>query len=459
MPPFQLGTLQRVLGSEPLIAEEDRTYTRFVFDSRAVKNPGTLFFALPGDHQDGHAYVPMLADKPGVCAVVKTAYQLPRLESIPLIRVEDPLKSAQNLALHARQDMKKTRFIGVTGSAGKTSAKEFIYQILNHRETAYRSPGNWNNWLGMPFALLNMTGDESDAVFELGMSQPGIGEIAFLTHILRPQVAVLLNALPVHLEFLKSVDRVAEAKCEILAGLGPDGIALYNVDSLEISKQLKKWPGKRLVSFSPSRAAGDLHFLSKKTFREGSELVCSFMGKPYTFFTPLNHPAQQVNILVAIGVALILGLDADVIAQRVAELTACDGRGVVRNQAGLTILDETYNSNPEAARMALDWLHDFEGSRVAVLGDMLELGEQSDAFHRQLGRYAATRGLKRLIAVGERARLIAEGAREGAMSPEAVTHVKTVAECRAVLSETLKAGDTVLFKASRGMALEKAIPL
>lgn len=458
MPRFSQLQLTEVMQAEALRADKNSVYSRFVFDSRKVLDPETLFFAFSGEQQNGHRFVASLECKPGVCAVVEHGYQLPEAVHVPLLRVADPMKAAQQLAAHARNNMVQTRFVGVTGSAGKTSAKEFIYQILNHCGTAYRSPGNWNNWLGLPFSLLNMRGDETEAVFELGMSQPGVGEIDLLTRILRPHAAVILNALPVHLEFLKSVERVAEAKCEILAGLEPEGFAFFNMDSPELSDQLKRWPGKRLIPFSPTRSKGALHYISRKVRENGADLVCSYRGKTYRFFSPLIHPAQLVNILVAIGMALELGLDDEVIARQVSSLTACSGRGVVRCHSGLTILDETYNSNPEAARYALDWLHSFTGSKVAVLGDMLELGEQSEVFHHQLGEYAATIGLKKLITVGPRSKSIADGAIAGKMLPENVIHSASAEACREIIGSQLSPGDVVLFKASRGIGLEKAIP-
>ncbi len=458
MPSVSLEHLLSVCGGTGSDKGTDLLFSRFVFDSRMADSPGSLFFALMGSERDGHSYVPQLAGRQGVAALVRHDYQAPTDLNLPLVRVENPLISAQILAVDVRSRLEKTRFVGVTGSAGKTSAKEFIFQILSHKNTAYRSPGNWNNWLGLPFALLNMTGQESHGVFELGMSSPGIGEIALLSEILRPHIAVILNALPVHLEFLKSVEQVAKAKCEILNGLTEDGVALFNIDSAELSACLLPLRGKRLIPFSPTREQGELYYKSRRVVSDGVELSCSCFGVQHHFFTTLTHPAQHANMLAAIGTTLLLGLNAGEIAEAVSTLKAVEGRGIVKRFAGLTVLDETYNSNPEAARYALDWLASFPGARTAVLGDMLELGEHSDVFHRQLGIYSATKGLKRLVAVGEKARLIAEGALQAGMPEESVRHVETALECRTVLREILTEGDVVLFKASRGLALERAIP-
>ncbi len=434
------------------------SFSRFVFDSREAAVPESLFFALQGDRQDGHQYVAGLSGLPGIAAVVRNGYIPPSGLDLPLIRVEDPLSAAQALAADIRTKLTKTSFVGVTGSAGKTSAKEFIYRILGHGNKAYRSPGNWNNWLGLPFALLNMESDVSHAVFEMGMSTPGIGEIDFLTRILRPKIAVILNALPVHLEFLKSVDQVAKAKCEILNGLEADGMALYNIDCSELRNQLRKEKGRRLISFSPTRSHGDLYYTDKKISGDGAELTCSWFGERSTFFTPLTHPAQLVNVLASVGTAFALGTDRKDVAEVLATLQPVEGRGVVRKVMGMTILDETYNSNPEAARYALEWLMSFQGPKVAVLGDMLELGEHSGDFHRQLGAQAALSGLKLLVTVGERAQAIAEAAVRSAMPESAVRHFRTAEECRDALKDLIHPGDVVLFKASRGIALEKAVP-
>jgi len=437
---------------------KDLLFSRYVFDSRSVNDRGTLFFALQGDKQDGHRYIPELSGREGVAAVVRHDYRASVSGGVPLIRVDDPLRCAQILAVEVRSKLLGTRFVGVTGSAGKTSAKEFIFQILSRKNKSYRSPGNWNNWLGLPFALLNMAGDEAYGVFELGMSSPGIGEIAFLTNILKPDIAVILNALPVHLEFLQNVDQVAKAKCEILTGLGPEGRALYNIDCAELAAQLLSFDKEKLIPFSPTQRHGQLYFTDKRMFSAGVELKCVCFGKDHTFFTPLTHPAQHVNILVAIGVAFLNGLDSGEISESVSALTAVEGRGVIKRVSGMTILDETYNSNPEAARYALDWLASFPGPRVAVLGDMRELGEKSDDFHQQLGRYAASLRLKQLITVGVKGELIAKGALENGMPEAKVNHFTTVAECKMALKEMIALGDVVLFKASRGVALERALP-
>lgn len=435
-----------------------RPFTRYCFDSREVKEPGTLFFALKGDQRDGHEYLAGLDRRPDVAAVVRREYPAPAGFSLPLIRVGDPLNAAHSLASAFRSQLMKTTFVGVTGSAGKTSAKEFIYRILAQGNKSYRSPGNWNNWLGLPFALMNMESDVRYGVFEMGMSTPGIGEIDLLTRILRPKIAIILNALPVHLEFLGSVERVAMAKCEILNGLEADGLGFYNIDSDELREQVRKVIGKRLIGFSPTRPEGDLHYTARRILADGAELTCSWFGERISFFTPLTHPAQLVNVLAAVGVALALGIPRKEIVQALSELQPVEGRGVVRRVGGVTVLDETYNSNPEAARYALEWLKSFPGPKVAVLGEMRELGEGSDAFHRQLGELAAQAGLKALLAVGERGRLIAEGALGAHMPESAVRHFQSAEDCRGALDGLLGPGDVVLFKASRGVALEKAVP-
>lgn len=458
MPSVSWNRLLAVCQAEPPVGAGELLFTRFVFDSRTAVEPGTLFFALRGEQQDGHRYVADLSGRPGVAAVVRRDYRAPQGLTVPLLRVDDPLQSAHRLAADVRACLTTTRLVAVTGSAGKTSAKEFIFQILNHRHQAFRSPGNWNNSLGLPFALLNMAGTESHGVFEMGMSNPGIGEIDVLTRILRPHIAVILNALPVHLEFLKTVAQVARAKCEILNGLEPDGLALYNIDCPELRDRLQHGAGCRLIPFSPTRKQGELHYIDKRVYGQGSELRCSCFGVEHRFFVPLTHPAQHVNILVAVGVALALGLDFAQIAEALSTLKAVEGRGVVKQFGALTVLDETYNSNPEAARYALDWLASFSGSKVAVLGDMLELGEGSDGFHRQLGSYAASLGLKALIAVGDQAASTAEAAVQAGMPANAVFHYATALECRDKLNMVVQAGDIVLFKASHGVGLDRAIP-
>jgi len=228
MPELELAEIAAAVSGTVNRAGRDRRFRNFQFDTRAMKGDA-LFFAMRTPKADGHDHVKDLAVLPGAGAVVRKDFAAVRA-SMPLVRVDDPLQAAQKLAAYVRQKYRSLKYVGITGSAGKTTTKEFVFQILSHKYRCFRSPQNWNNWIGLPFSLLQMSGREEVAIFELAMSDPGIGEIDRLAEIVQPDIAVLLNVFPVHLEFLGSLANAARAKGEILGHLAADGCAFVNGD-------------------------------------------------------------------------------------------------------------------------------------------------------------------------------------------------------------------------------------
>lgn len=454
----------------------DHSFSHFHFDTRLVEYENTLFFAFnsPESSNDGHDYVHKLAEKPGVGAVVKKDFDAAGL-NFPILRVDDPLEAAQQLARYVRHKYRQIKYIGVTGSAGKTTTKEFIYQLLSHKYTAYRSYKNWNNWIGLPFSILNMKGDEQAAVFEMAMSYPGIGEIDLLAEILRPDVAVILNVFPVHLEFLGTVENAAIAKSEILNYIGSHDAAFLNAGNEPLIKRISNpgIPQGRKVFFStpalgPVReyVPADIRFLSISREGKQTRMAVDFYGIPTHFVTPLVNRIHLENLFVAIVVVHHLGMKQFEIQEGLANITPLAGRGSIYSHVSgnrsFTIVDESYNSNPEAAKRALDWVDkEYNAPKIAIIGDMLELGEQENRYHYELGRYIAGLGYDRLLTVGNRAGHTAEGAVQAGM-PESNVHrfdsPGKAGEYLKSISETITGDNPVfLFKASRGIGLEAAI--
>ena len=291
----------------------------------------SLFFALQSAKADGHRFVKELAAIPGAGAVVKGDYADSKVK-IPLIRVTDPLQAAQNLAIHVREKYRSVKYVGITGSAGKTTTKEFAFQILSHKFRSFRSPQNWNNCIGLPFSLLKMDGREETAVFELAMSDPGIGEIDLLAGILKPDVAVLLNVFPVHLEFLKTLENAAQAKAEILNHLSADSCAFINGDSPLVRRAAAAKKGRKIF-FGVNAARNQI--VLKKIIREngGSRMVIDFFGIKEEFVVPLVSRLQVENLFAAIMVAQCLGMKSFEIQDAVSSLQPLAGRGQIR-QAG-----------------------------------------------------------------------------------------------------------------------------
>jgi UDP-N-acetylmuramoyl-tripeptide--D-alanyl-D-alanine ligase len=434
-----------------------RTCRGYQFDTRAMK-PGSLFFALRSARGDGHDHVRELGAIPGAAAVVCRDFA-PAPRGLPLLRVADPLRAAQDLAAHVREKFRAATFVGITGSAGKTTTKEFLHRILVHKYRSFRSPQNWNNWIGLPFSLLQLGGREQTAVFELAMSDPGIGEIDRLAAILRPDVALLLNVFPVHLEFLKTVANAARAKAEILNHLAADGCAFVNGDLPALRRAVRGRRGQ--IVFFGSRAAGNDIVLQRVT-RQGasSRLRIAFFGIAEEFVAPLVSRTQVENLFAAIVAAQRLGLKNHEIQQALAGLDAVAGRGQFRRHGGWTIIDETYNSNPEALKRTLAWVdREYRRGKTAVLGDMLELGTDESAFHREVGRFFAGLHFDRLLAVGPRAAQLAAAARRAGFPERRLHGFADAAEAGRFLRRELDPAQpgVILFKGSRGVALERAI--
>jgi UDP-N-acetylmuramoyl-tripeptide--D-alanyl-D-alanine ligase len=457
MPELGMAEIAAAVSGAMNRACRSRSFAGFQFDTRAMKANG-LFFALRTPKGDGHEHVRALASVPGAGAVVRKDFDAAGLQ-LPLLRVEDPLRAAQDLAAYVRQKYRAIKYVGITGSAGKTTTKEFVYQILSHKHTCFRSPQNWNNWIGLPFSLLQMSGREAAAVFELAMSDPGIGEIDRLAGILRPDVAVLLNVFPVHLEFLKSLANAARAKGEILNHLGADGCALVNGDAPLLQRVARTRKGQLI--FFGCRPAKNQIVLREVTRENGaSRLRIDFFGIAEEFVAPLVSRTHVEDLFAAILVAQRLGMKNFEIQEAVSRLQLLPGRGQIRRAGRFTIIDETYNSNPEALKKTLKWVdEEYRQKKAAVLGDMLELGRDELRFHGEVGRFFAGLHFDLLLTVGRRAEKIAAAA-QGAGYPARRIHCfATAGEAGDYLRRKLspKASAAVLFKGSRGMALEKAI--
>jgi UDP-N-acetylmuramoyl-tripeptide--D-alanyl-D-alanine ligase len=463
MPELPIAEIADAINGTPEHADSGLTFAHFHFDTRLIEHENTLFFAIksPESGIDGHDYVHRLEGKTGAGAVVSREFDASGL-TLPLVRVDHPLKAAQQLALYVRNKHRHIKYIGVTGSAGKTTTKEFIYQLLARKYKTYRSFKNWNNWIGVPFSLLNMKGDEEAAVFELAMSDPGIGEIDLLARILRPDAAVILNVFPVHMEFLKTLDNAAIAKCEILNYMEADDAAFINADNLPLAKRLQEpdMTRGRKIFFGQKAGNPQTHIRLTGIQRKGKQtrMTVDFYGIPTHFVTPLVNRIHLENLFVAIIVAQHLGMKNVEIQEALKEIAPLAGRGVIYSFKGFTIVDETYNSNPEALKRALEWVDkEYKGRKIAIVGDMLELGEKEAEYHRDVGRYAAGLGFERFITVGKRAAEIAEGLRLGGKTEEMVRRFDTAAEAGKYLQQVAGKECVLLFKASRGIRLETAI--
>ena len=430
-------------------------FSNYEFDSRQA-GEGTLFFALTSERADGHDYLPQLEVHDGAAAVVRRSTERGSLH-LPLIRVDDPARAYRDLAAMVRRRFAHVRWIGITGSAGKTTTRELVAQLLGCRYRTYSAPGNWNNWLGLPFAMLKMPADTEVAVFELAMSSPGLGEIDSLAELLRPDITALLNVLPVHLEFLHTVDNVARGKLEINNYLTSDGVALINCDHEGLARAARFQRG-RVVRFGRSLRDNDVVLRDLVTDGDRRRLCIDFYGLERWFEVPMLTSAQLENLFAAVLIAWHAGLKHDDIASAVTSVRPVSGRGVVRQVANWTVVDDTYNANPEAVKKLLHWCRgNWTGAVIVVLGDMLELGTDSLRYHREVGELAAELHFDTVLTVGPAARGIAAAAEQAGTPDGAVHWFESPQAAGAWLRENAPHDAVLVFKGSRGVHLEHAI--
>ena len=437
----------------------------FSIDTRTLKE-GDLFFAIVGPRVDGHDFVEE-AVRQGASAVVVAkggAQRWPGARAI--VRVGDTTKALQDLGAHVRR-RRPLKVVGITGSAGKTTAKEMTHAVLATRFRAHRSEGNLNNAWGLPLTLLRM-GDACDAsVLEMGMSYAG--EIARLVAIADPDVGVILNVLPVHLEHFGSIEGIARAKGEMFAGLRQDAVAVYNADDARVARLGRAFRGKAIAYGLEARrlevTATGVASLGLRgtrfTLRRGTEragVALRLAGRQHVY-----------NALAAAAAGFACGLDAKSIARGLARVRPASMRGEVhRTPKGVVVIDESYNSNPAAMERALELLAETRprGRRILAMGDMLELGPIAVRAHAGIGRLAARSGIDLMVAVGPLTRHAAQAAvaaghgagrsRRGRRRPAVQPFDDSESAARFLLSE-VRRGDLVLVKGSRGMKMERLV--
>lgn len=426
-------------------------FTSVSIDSRTLE-PGALFVAVRGARLDGHDFLAEAAGRGAAAALVHR--DAPAPVGLPLVRVADTTRGLSDLAHRVRRAA-AVPVVGVTGSVGKTTTKDMTAHLLSTRGAVLKTEGNLNNQYGLPLTLLRLAPEHTAAVVELGMSAPG--EIRALAALAEPDVATITRIAPVHLEFFPSVDAIAAAKAEILEGLRPGGTAVLNRDDPRVRAIGEGFRG-RVVWFGRDRRcdvsadpSGPVH---PKAL--GMTVTLTVAGRTVDVTLPLLGPHFVENFLAAAAAAHVLGVSAEAMAEAALSLRPARHRGeVVRLGAGVTLLDDCYNSSPEALLAAVAALALVPGRRrVAVLGDMLELGASGRALHREGGRALAGR-VDAVLGVGPLAREIVEGAREAGL--KALEHFATAAEAAAALPALVRPGDAVLVKGSRGVKLEAVV--
>ena len=451
------GTWQN-LPAEPLLG--------ITTDSRNVR-PGSLFVALRGERHDAHRFVPAALAAGAAAATVERDAELPFADTdvagrAPLLRVSNTLAALTALAAGYRKAVGAT-IVGVTGSAGKTTVKDFTARLLAPLAPTAKTVGNFNNEVGLPISLLAMPRDAVYGVFEAGMSHPG--EIAPLAATMAPDIAILTNAGPVHLEALGTVDNVANEKADILRALPATGFAVLDRSSPYFDFWRECCPCAVVsVAVAPERnPAPDADFVATPVDEAAGHFTVRVRGSdaehPFESGVPGLH--NILNATYAIAVARRLGADWDLLRTAL----PCTARQPMRwevaeDSDGVQIINDAYNANPMSMARALELfaLVRRPGRRIAVVGDMLELGADEERMHRETGAVVARTRPDLLVTVGDRAtRWIAEGATDAGYPADRVRRFATAAEAAPFLRGIRSRGDVIFLKASRGIALEKAL--
>lgn len=455
-----LAKAAEVLGSkEPT---SDRLLTGYSIDSRRVES-GQLFFAIRGPRHDGHEYVVAALERGAAGAVVERTFRDRAPASIRphLIPVDETTEALQSLAHYVRQEWGK-RLIAVTGSMGKTTTKEMIAALLSTRFSILRSKGNLNNHYGLPLALLGLEPTHDVAVVELAMSAPG--EIARLAQIAEPDVGVVTNVGPVHLEFFDSVDSIAKAKRELIDNLSyrhGKPTAILNSDDARVREFAHGFHGP-VVTFGRAERATFRAIQVHAQPEGGSRFHLMGPGVDEEFFVPLPGIHNVENALAALATASTCGLDLSKVGPTLATFRNLSQRSEIFTLPGkITILNDCYNSNPRAMEHMLETLAGWTPAkrRILVAGEMLELGPTSPEWHRKIGRKLVECGIDNLVAVQGDAQFIREGALEAGIDPAKAVFYPAVSGAASFCANLLEPGDVVLIKGSRGVNLERVTEL
>jgi UDP-N-acetylmuramoyl-tripeptide--D-alanyl-D-alanine ligase len=434
---------------------------RISLDTRSLR-PGDLFVALRGNRFDGHNFVTTALSRGAAGAIVLNSFDVSRMvlkrgskRTQPFILgVSDPLYAYQQLAAYHRSQF-QIPVVAVTGSNGKTTTKEMVASVMASRWKILKTEGNLNNRVGVPQTLLRLNDRHKGAVIEMGVDN--LGQTTRLCEITRPTIGIITNIGPDHLEFFGSMDVSAQAKAELLELLPRDGTAVLNADD-SYYDYLAARARCRVVSFGFSSKA-DVRAMDVKS--DGRHGTIFRLLLPGTVRHTLVHIRVQgehnvTNALAAGAVGSILGLSGGVIAQGLSRFRPAAMRSQMLVRQGVKLIIDCYNANPASMKAAVQLLVQTGAKRkkIAVLGDMLELGPNADRLHEDVGEFVARQGIDQLVACGVLGRSLAKGARQAGLDPARILEVPDARAAAAAANKVVKPGDTVLIKASRGVKLE-----
>ena len=454
MEPMQIEEIRRAVNGKIVQGDPSAEISSISIDSRKL-SPGDLFIAIIGEKYDGHSFISDAVDNGAKALVVDRSIKA--YPNIAIIRVKDTTKALQDLGHYNRMRYNKLEVVGITGSVGKTTTKDMIAGILQEKYNTLKTAGNYNNYYGLPLSLLSLEGDEDIAVLEMAMSN--LGEISLLAEIARPRIGVVTNVGPAHLKNLDNIANVAEAKQELIEGLPEEGIAILNYDNDYVRKMDQAFKGKKVIYYGLDKNA-DIYAENVNTNEEEKSISFDINYYGEKISINLSKPGKHniYNALAAVAVAREYDVSWDTIKLGLRNLNISSLRLDIKENNGVTIINDTYNANPLSMKAGISVLKDISSGRsIAVLGDMLELGAQKEKAHYKIGQYIAKEEIDILITVGDLAEIIGTGAEDETMENSKIYRVENNQDAFDILEDLCKKEDYILVKGSRKLKMEEIV--
>jgi UDP-N-acetylmuramoyl-tripeptide--D-alanyl-D-alanine ligase len=450
MNPLPLSQIAQFAGGWISCGDETVAIDTVSTDSRTLK-AGELFVALRGENFDGHNFVEFAAKAGAAGAIVEATWNGRIPKDFALIRTKDSLQGYQELAANYRKSL-KLNVVAITGSNGKTSTKDFTAAVLARRFRVTKTEGNFNNHVGLPRTILEATLEDEVAVWEIGMNHPG--EITGLAKLAAPDVAIITNIGVAHIEFMGSREKIAEEKGALAVAVGTQGTVILNADDPFTKRIATRARGKVVLA---GTTAGNIQ--AGEISQSGTETDFTILEGAHRCRAQLAVPGLHMvqNALLAIAAGRVFGLSLEDCAGGLIAAPLTKARLQIKDVGGVQFLDDSYNANPDSMKAALRTLVelDTDGKRIAVLGAMRELGDESERGHREVGETAAALKIDQLIAIGDAAAAIADGARHAGLRKTNV--VNSTSEAAELLNEIAAPGDLILIKGSRAARTEEVI--
>lgn len=452
VPSFTAGEIAKTTGGDLARGLQDKVFKGLSADSRNIEE-GNLFVPIVGENYDGHDFIEMAVEGGAAGALIQKGKSGDFERDIPLIIVDDTVKSLGDIASFWRRRF-DVPVVAVTGSSGKTTTKEMTASIVSLSRNILKSYGNFNNLIGLPLTLLDLNACHEAVILEMGTNRRG--EIKRLTNIAEPEIGIITNVGPAHLEGLKSLDVVAEEKGDLFFNMKKGGVAIVNRDDDAIRALQDRWGGKS-VTFGIERDA----FVRAEDITRSGEREISFVLAIEGTRKRINIAAlgrhNISNALAAAACSRALDIEYDQICQGLENFRQLSGRmNSHKLKNGVYLIDDTYNANLASTMKAIETLSDLKGDNkiVVIMGDMLELGDRACEMHEEVGQFMAERGISRIFLKGDLVRSMAAGAKRGGLSKDRIIFPATPERVAEELSSSLKRGDWILIKGSRRMRME-----